>query len=132
MTFTPIKFESEKSWKMFYQDNRIIEFKGIVETTWNWECTKIFHVIELKDGSIVAAGDEDNFCFIKMIKQGEVTYLRGHRDHITALIKLQDGRFATGSHDKTIKIWKDKKDGPARPDEGQHPRQSIGGEDAVL
>ena len=40
-----------------------------------------------------------------MINYSNIKTLKGHKDKIRAMIKLKDGRIASGSYDNTIKVW---------------------------
>jgi WD40 repeat protein len=91
-----------KNWKMFYEENRTIDIRGIELKHYSY--AKLTG-IELKDGSLAFATKNK---VIKLLKKGEeeATDLTGHDTiHITALTLLKDGRFVSGGHDKLIKIW---------------------------
>ena len=65
---------------------------------------QINDIIELKDEKIVACS-EDNL--IKIFdKQGNCLFiLKGHVSGVRALCALKNERFASGSSDKTVRIW---------------------------
>ena len=47
---------------------------------------------------------------ISVFKDGNVSYkLEGHTGFVTCLALLPDGRLVSGSEDKTMRIWKDRK-----------------------
>ena len=42
---------------------------------------------------------------IQTINYINIKTLKGHEERVTALIKLNNDLIATGSYDKTVKIW---------------------------
>ena len=65
---------------------------------------QITDIIELKDGRIVVSS-EDNI--IKVFdKSGNNLYiLKGHLNGVRCLCLIKEGKFASGSSDKTVRIW---------------------------
>ena len=64
----------------------------------------ITDIIELRDGRIVVSS-EDNI--IKIFdKSGNCIYiLKGHLNGVRCLCSIKDAKFASGSADKTVRIW---------------------------
>ena len=59
----------------------------------------------LKDGNL-ASGAEDNLINIWVSKRMElVAHCKGHTKPVWSVVGMQDGRFISGSEDKTMKIW---------------------------
>ena len=65
---------------------------------------QITDIIELKDGRIIVSS-EDNV--IKVFdKSGNNLYiLKGHLNGVRCLCLIKEGKFASGSSDKTVRIW---------------------------
>ena len=61
-------------------------------------------IIELKDGKLVSAC-EDNMIYIYNNLGKCITTLKGHINGVKCLCVLPSNRFASGSADKTIRIW---------------------------
>ena len=66
--------------------------------------SQITDIIEIKDGKIVVSSEDSE---IKIFdKSGNVFYiLKGHSHSVRALCYIRDDIFASGSNDKTIRIW---------------------------
>jgi WD40 repeat protein len=69
---------------------------------------------ELKNHYLVSGGAEignsaDHYIIVWKPSNESYSYsqtLRGHQSDINAIIQLQDGRLASSSKDRTIRIWK--------------------------
>ena len=58
------------------------------------------------DGRVAAACERFDNVWIVDVDAGSVAAVfEGHTDHITTLAALPDGRLASGSRDKTVRIW---------------------------
>ena len=65
---------------------------------------QVTDIIELKDGRIVVSCDDNLIRFFD--KRGKNVYnLKGHLGGVRSLCQLKDGKLASGSADKTIRIW---------------------------
>ena len=68
---------------------------------------QINDIIELKDGKIVTASEDNSICVFD--DKGTCLYiLNGHLSGVRALCALGNNRFASGSADKTVRIWETK------------------------
>jgi WD40 repeat protein len=70
----------------------------------------VFTIIQLKDSRIAfAGGGKNNDVSIKFLEKDIYKKLsptlNGHTNLVLSLIELRDGRLASASYDKTIKIW---------------------------
>ena len=73
----------------------------------NQQKDQINDVIELKDGKIVSASEDNSICVFD--QNGTCLYiLNGHLSGVRALCVLCNNRFASGSADKTIRVWETK------------------------
>lgn len=73
----------------------------------NQQKDQINDVIELKDGKIVSASEDNSICVFG--QNGTCLYiLNGHLSGVRALCVLGNNRFASGSADKTIRVWETK------------------------
>ena len=65
---------------------------------------QINDIIELKDEKIIA-GSEDNMIKIYEKNGNPLYVLKGHTSGVRSLCLLKNDRFASGSADKTVRIW---------------------------
>lgn len=95
-----------KFYEQFENDNDELKYKQ--NNTIEKMVGNVFAMIVLKDNRIVTSGDGSVIkIFYKEGKSYQIsTTLAGHTKIVTALAKLSDGRFLSGSHDKTIIVWK--------------------------
>ena len=67
---------------------------------------QINDIIELKDEKIVACGEDKEKSIKILSRDGKCLYeLTGHTSGVRALCLLKNERFASGSADKTVRIW---------------------------
>ena len=65
---------------------------------------QINDIIELKDEKIIACSEDNNIKIYE--KNGNPLYvLKGHTSGVRSLCLLKNDRFASGSADKTVRIW---------------------------
>ena len=65
---------------------------------------QINDIIELKDEKIIAGSEDNNIKIYE--KNGNPLYvLKGHTSGVRSLCLLKNDRFASGSADKTVRIW---------------------------
>ena len=73
----------------------------------NTQKDQINEIIELKDGKIISAS-EDNTIYV-FDREGRTLYiLKGHVSGVRCLCTLPGNRIASGSADRTIRIWETK------------------------
>ena len=63
-------------------------------------------ILELQENDCIAFSAEKSSIYIRDTHIGSlITTLSGHGDAVLALVELRNGNLASGSSDKTIKIW---------------------------
>jgi len=97
---------------------RVWNAEGECEVILEGHCNYVNSVVQMADGRILS-GSQDETLRVWERKgraptPGESTIpqcwdctlvLKGHRNDITCVVQLEDGRVASGSFDKTVRIW---------------------------
>ena len=83
----------------------LVRFQSIFELFWHVQLILTRHFAVMPNGLIASGSDDTHVIFWNNIT-GSITYdLAGHTVGVSALASFQSGYLASGSWDKTVKIW---------------------------
>lgn len=105
--------------KVWRETSNASLFESGQGTTAGKDKQKVRCLCQLKSGQILSGGD-GNYILRFKIAGNELKYIKStnaHKADINSIIQLSDGRVASASKDRNIKIWKIKDDGMLEEEE---------------
>ena len=94
------RFRNEHEQKVNEFQARINELDSLVK-----EITKSLEFNELQKDELIACTSGNTIKIFNMVSNERVTTLDEHSKVVTCLENIDENRFASGSYDRTIKIW---------------------------